>query len=106
MEVNGKGHWSIRGPWLPSHTTRTRQTPQQRIHAIERQLVAVAQTQRKSGDIKLEEEKWRETDQNVGRAPFEGSHCARGGGWGVGGGGQVGTQQLSLRACLYPTGGP
>jgi len=36
------------------------------VHAIERQLVAVAQTQRKSCDIKLKEEKWRETDENVG----------------------------------------
>ncbi len=44
----------------------TRQTLQQHIHAIQCQLIAVAQTQRKSCDIKLEEEKWCETNENVG----------------------------------------
>jgi hypothetical protein len=74
-----KGHWSILASSVTkphdirqptSHRritritriTRTGQAPQQRIHAIERQLVAIAQTQRKSCDVKLEEEKWCEAD--------------------------------------------
>jgi hypothetical protein len=55
-------HRQFWGPRLTSHTGRTRQTPQQRMHAIEGQLVAVAQTQRKSCNIELEEEKWCEAD--------------------------------------------
>jgi alpha-D-ribose 1-methylphosphonate 5-triphosphate synthase subunit PhnI len=110
--MEAKGSNQFWGPLLPSTDTRTRQTPQQHIHAIQRQLVAVAQTQRKSGDIKLEEEKWCETDQDIGRAPLERGHQAalrlRRGREGrllvLGGGGQVGTQQLSLRVCLYPHG--
>ena len=44
----------------------TRQTLQQDIHAIQRQLVTVAESEGKSCDIKLEEEKWCETNENVG----------------------------------------
>ena len=69
--MEAKGIVQFWGPLLPSTEyratdTHTWQTPQQHIYAIQRQLVAVAQTQRKSCDIKLEEKKWRETDQNIG----------------------------------------
>ena len=44
----------------------TRQTLQQHIHAVQRELVAVAQAERESCDIELEEEEWCETNKNVG----------------------------------------